>query len=30
MHINTSVFINDDETGLHHDFDVWLEKTGFS
>ena len=26
MHITASVFINDDETGLHHDFDVWLEK----
>lgn len=26
MHITSSVFINDDETGLHHDFDVWLEK----
>jgi len=21
-----SVFINDDEAGLHHDFEVWLEK----
>jgi secondary thiamine-phosphate synthase enzyme len=21
-----SVFINDDESGLHHDYDVWLEK----
>jgi secondary thiamine-phosphate synthase enzyme len=26
MHISASVFINDDETGLHHDYDVWLEK----
>jgi secondary thiamine-phosphate synthase enzyme len=26
MHITASVFINDDETGLHHDFDTWLEK----
>lgn len=26
MHITASVFINDDETGLHHDFEVWLEK----
>jgi secondary thiamine-phosphate synthase enzyme len=26
MHITASVFINDDETGLHRDFDVWLEK----
>ncbi len=26
MHITSSVFINDDEPGLHHDFDVWLEK----
>jgi len=26
MHITASVFINDDESGLHHDFDVWLEK----
>ena len=25
MHISSSVFINDDESGLHHDFDVWLE-----
>jgi len=25
MHITASVFINDDEAGLHHDFDVWLE-----
>ena len=23
MHITASVFINDDESGLHHDFDVW-------
>ncbi|MBI5075103.1 MAG: YjbQ family protein [Nitrospirae bacterium] len=26
MHITASVFINDDESGLHHDFDTWLEK----
>ena len=26
MHITSSVFINDDEQGLHHDFGVWLEK----
>jgi len=26
MHISASVFINDDERGLHHDFEVWLEK----
>ncbi len=26
MHITASVFINDDEQGLHHDFDKWLEK----
>ena len=25
MHITASVFINDDEAGLHHDFEVWLE-----
>jgi len=25
MHITASVFINDDEGGLHHDYDVWLE-----
>ena len=25
MHISASVFINDDEAGLHHDFEVWLE-----
>jgi len=25
MHITSSVFINDDEPGLHHDFGVWLE-----
>ncbi|MEE4111602.1 MAG: YjbQ family protein, partial [Desulfobacteraceae bacterium] len=24
MHITASVFINDDESGLHHDYDVWL------
>jgi secondary thiamine-phosphate synthase enzyme len=26
MHITASVFINDDESGLHSDFEVWLEK----
>ncbi len=25
MHITSSVFINDNETGLHHDFGKWLE-----
>ncbi len=25
MHITASVFINDDEAELHHDFEVWLE-----
>lgn len=25
MHITASVFINDDEPGLHNDFDIWLE-----
>ncbi|NTV28791.1 MAG: YjbQ family protein [Candidatus Omnitrophica bacterium] len=26
MHITASVFVNDDERGLHADFDKWLEK----
>lgn len=26
MHITSSVFINDDERGLHNDFELWLEK----
>ncbi len=26
MHITSSVFINDDERGLHQDFEIWLEK----
>ena len=26
MHITASVFINDDEAGLHHDYDLWLER----
>lgn len=26
MHITASVFINDDEAGLHRDFERWLEK----
>jgi secondary thiamine-phosphate synthase enzyme len=25
MHITASVFINDDEPGLHHDYETWLE-----
>ncbi len=25
MHITASVFVNDDESGLHHDFEAWLE-----
>jgi secondary thiamine-phosphate synthase enzyme len=25
MHINASIFINDDETGLREDFERWLE-----
>jgi len=25
MHITASVFINDDESGLHHDYEQWLE-----
>ena len=25
MHITASVFINDNESGLHHDFERWLE-----
>ena len=25
MNITASVFINDDESGLHHDFEKWLE-----
>ena len=25
MHITASVFINDDESGLHHDYKQWLE-----
>ena len=25
MHITASVFINDDESGLHHDYELWLE-----
>ena len=28
MHISASVFINDDESGLHQDFDRWLGKAG--
>ena len=26
MHITSSVFINDDESGLHRDYEQWLEK----
>jgi secondary thiamine-phosphate synthase enzyme len=26
MHISASVFINDEESGLHQDYDAWLEK----
>ena len=26
MHITASVFINDDEPGLHHDYEQWLEQ----
>jgi secondary thiamine-phosphate synthase enzyme len=26
MHISASVFINDDERGLHYDYEQWLEK----
>jgi secondary thiamine-phosphate synthase enzyme len=26
MHITASVFINDDESGLQHDYEVWLER----
>ena len=26
MHITSSVFINDNETGLHHDYEIWLEQ----
>ena len=26
MHITSSVFINDDESGLHRDFEIFLEK----
>jgi secondary thiamine-phosphate synthase enzyme len=26
MHISASVFINDDEAGLHQDYEKWLEK----
>lgn len=25
MHITSSVFINDEESGLHHDYEAWLE-----
>jgi secondary thiamine-phosphate synthase enzyme len=26
MHITASVFVNDDESGLHHDYEKWLEE----
>ena len=26
MHITASVFINDDESGLHRDYEAWLEQ----
>ena len=26
MHITASVFINDEESGLHHDYEQWLER----
>lgn len=26
MHITSSVFVNDDEPGLHHDYSQWLER----
>ncbi|CAN5475706.1 secondary thiamine-phosphate synthase enzyme YjbQ [soil metagenome] len=26
MHITAPVFVNDDESGLHHDYEIWLEK----
>jgi len=26
MHITASIFINDNESGLHEDFDIWLER----
>ena len=26
QHITASVFINDDESGLHHDHEVWLQR----
>ena len=26
MHITASIFINDDESGLHSDFELWLER----
>ncbi len=26
MHITASVFINDDESGLHHDYEKWLQQ----
>ena len=29
MNITASVFINDDESGLHHDFEKWLEHSRF-
>jgi len=26
MHFTASVLINDNESGLHHDYEIWLEK----
>jgi thiamine phosphate synthase YjbQ (UPF0047 family) len=26
QHITASVLINDNESGLHHDYEVWLER----
>jgi secondary thiamine-phosphate synthase enzyme len=26
MHITSSIFVNDNESGLHHDFEIWLQK----
>ena len=28
MHITASVFINDNESGLHHDYEKWLANAG--
>jgi len=26
LNITSRIFINDDESGLHHDYEVWLER----